>query len=96
MLLEVTIYSSHKLYAKNGSHKLTAWYTVYCTYKGRKRYIVKEEPGYYRRLLLKVTMYSYHKWYKKKLKPHIDGLIFLNFTYKVRKKSSIQVTAGYC
>ena len=49
-----------KLYAKNGSHKLTACYKAYCTYKVRKD-IVQEEPCYYRLLLLEVTMYSDHK-----------------------------------
>ena len=36
-LLEINMHSSHKLYANNGSHKLTACYIVYCTYKIRKR-----------------------------------------------------------
>ena len=34
--LEVTMSSYHKCYAKNGSHKLTAGFLVYCTYKVRQ------------------------------------------------------------
>ena len=36
-MLDVTRRSSHKWYARNGSHKLTACYKVYSAYKVRKK-----------------------------------------------------------
>ena len=42
MLVEDITCSLHKWYAKNGSHKLTACYKVYCTYKLRKNNIFKK------------------------------------------------------
>ena len=36
LLIEVTIYSYYNWYTKNGSHKLTAGFLVYCTYKVRQ------------------------------------------------------------
>ena len=35
-LLEVTKQSYYKWYGKNGSHKLTAGFSLYCTYQVRK------------------------------------------------------------
>jgi len=55
LLLEVTMYSYHKWYAKNGSHILTANFQVNCTYKLRKKFF---NPGYYRLLFIMVSMYS--------------------------------------
>ena len=64
--------SSHKLYAKNGSHKLTACYKAYCTYKVRKRNCSRGTM-----LLQATAVRGYHVFWPqvvcKKRKPHIDG-----------------------
>ena len=46
MLLEDNMFSFHKWYAKNGSHKLTACYKVYYTYKLSKNNIFKKNQVY--------------------------------------------------
>ena len=61
--LLIIMYAYHKLVAKNGSHKLTAHFLIYCTYRVHK--IPFNGKAVYYRLLLLVVSFTMHSRVKK-------------------------------
>ena len=64
-MLDVTRRSSHKWYARNGSHKLTACYKVYSAYKVRRKKLFKKNQVATCYCCERLPCILYHKWYAK-------------------------------